>query len=371
MVDNSLLLLIDAIYAAAADPALWPSVAGKIQRAIGGHSVNLVLEDLADARINCVYSNGVSAAEVERYQHDIMAKDELVGLLSIIPEGKAFTSQDFFDVKNLHSLYCYENFYEDLGYTHFNAGLFYRNKQRRGWISVVRSETDALYTADEHLLMQSLLPHLQRAFLINVQLLEARLTSKLALDSLEHIAAATALLTRQGQVVQHNHRAEPYLHRELASAKESTLRLPEAGANSRLHKLVGAVGQDKNSKLSSVVPFAEQGIRKIALCFPWCSTQEQFDWLGKSASCIVFILSPSTSIPPANLLQQTFGVSNAEVKVLQRLINGIPVVEIAKGLFISEATVRFHIRNLLRKTQTQSQAELLSKVFHTVSVMVE
>ncbi|GAA3539008.1 helix-turn-helix transcriptional regulator [Zobellella aerophila] len=371
MADNILLTLIDAIYAAAADPALWPSVASKIQRAIGGHSVNLVLEDLADARINCVYSNGVSAAEVERYQNDIMDKDELVGLLSIMPEGKAFTSQDFFDVKTLHSLYCYENFYEDLGYTHFNAGLFYRNHERRCWISVARSEADALYTADDRLLMQALLPHLKRAFLINVQLLEAQLTSTVALDSLEHIAAATALLTRQGLVVLHNHRAEPYLHQAGLFTKHPSLRLPDAAASRRLHKLIDALGQDKTRIQNGVVPFAEKGVRKTALCFPWCSTREQFDWLGNTACCIVFILSPTASIPPAALLQQVFGVSNAEVKVLQQLMGGLPVIDIAKTLFISEATVRFHIHNLLRKTQCQNQTELLSKVFHTVAIMVE
>jgi DNA-binding CsgD family transcriptional regulator len=268
-------------------------------------------------------------------------------------------------------MYCYEAFYEKVGYTHFNVGLFYRDNGRRAWLSVARSEKDSLYTPEEQMLMQVLTPHLRRAFLINVQLLEAQLTSKIALDSLEHIAAAVLLLAKNGQVVQHNGRAEHYLHVSGGATHQATLRLPDCHANSQLHTLIVAIIQDETREQNGIVPFVDKGVQKTALCFPWRSSDEQHDWLGKAACCIVFILSPTADTPRFDVLQQIFDISSAEVKVLQRLMDGMQVKEIAGCLFVAEATVRFHIRNLLRKTQSRSQAEMVAKVFNTVSVRVE
>ncbi|WP_107852860.1 helix-turn-helix transcriptional regulator [Oceanimonas marisflavi] len=370
MTNNTLLMLIDAIYAAAADPALWPTAAREIQRAIGGHSVNLILEDTVDARLNCIFSNGVTAAEVERYQREIMGRDELTELLNTIPPGRAFTSQAHFDLHDLHALYCYENFYESLGYTHFNAGLFYHDHQRRGWLSVTRSHLDPLFTLNQQMLMQALLPHLNRAFHINIQLLEAQLKSRIAMDSLEYISAAAALLNQQGRVVYHNQKAMPYLCKCGVAAGDVTLRLPDAKANRRLHIQIAAMSGLKGELDGGIETFLEQGINKTALCFPWRGSEQQCDWLGQVAHCIVFIVSPAAGPPRAKLMQQLFAISEAECRVLQQLLNGSRVCDIAKKLCISEATVRFHIRNLLHKTQTQSQTELLSRVFRTISVMV-
>ncbi|ANG63051.1 hypothetical protein A8C75_11585 [Marinobacterium aestuarii] len=219
--------------------------------------------------------------------------------------------------------------------------------------------------------MRTLTPHLQRAFMINVQLLEAQLTSKVALDSLEHIAAATVLLTMSGRVVQHNSRAEQYLHSLGGSTRQAVLRLPDRHANSQMHTLIEAISQDKSRKQSGIVPFIEKGVQKTALCFPWKSNNEQYDWLGCTACSIVFILSPTEDAPRVEVLKQIFCLSNAEVKVLQRLMGRMQVKETAGCLFVTEATVRFHIRNLLRKTKSRNQTEMISRVLNTVSVRVE
>ncbi len=371
MTSDRFSVLVDAIYSAAADPSMWPEVARKIQLAIGGHSFNLVMEDLSDSRVNCIYSNGVTQDQVQHYQQSIMEQDELTRLLEQVPVGSAISSQDFFDLNALHSLYCYEAFYEHIGYTHFNVGLFYRDQARRGWLSVVRSKSDRLFTPDECLLMQRLTPHLQRAFSINVQMLEAQMSSQLALDALEHIAAATMLLARNGRVLQHNSRAETYLHRSGPSAQDIRIRLPDASANQKLHTLILSLDKGRCGELETVMPFIENGVRKTVLCFPWRSSQVQMDWLEQTANCILFILSPTTEVPSTDLLLQTFGLSKAEAKVLQHLMGGQVVSETADVLFVSEAAVRFHIRNLLRKTHTRCQGELLSKVFNTVTIRIE
>lgn len=53
------------------------------------------------------------------------------------------------------------------------------------------------------------------------------------------------------------------------------------------------------------------------------------------------------------------GVTPREREVLAMLVDGIRIAQIAKALFISEATVRNHVKSLFRKLRVHSQAELV------------
>ncbi|WP_027856783.1 helix-turn-helix transcriptional regulator [Marinobacterium jannaschii] len=367
---TELLNLIDGIYAAAADPQLWPKVAGDIQHAIGGHSANLVLEDTRHPHFNYIYSNGVSAEKVAYYEQNLIGQDSLTTIYERIPAGQAVLTQNVWDEQQLHNLSIYENFYEDLGYKYFNCGLFYRDDERRGWISIARSEQDSVFSTEEHQLMQTLVPHLQRAFMINLQMMQAQQVSHIGLDSLEHLSAATLLLSSKGKVVMHNRRAEPYLCYADAKTQSLGIRIPEPQANRKLHRVILGALHSEQPGFAAMVPFSEKGIRKTVLCFPWRASGAQMDWLGQSTDCILFILSPASDLPPAQQLQTTFDLSKAEVRVLHQLMEGHSVRETAELIFVSEATVRFHIRSLLRKTDSRNQAELLSRVLRLTSVAI-
>ncbi len=363
--------LIDAIYSAASDPSLWPAVAQQVQHAIGGHSVNLGIEDTKNPKFNFLYTNGATASQMVSYGESCIGQDQFLCLLDRTSPGEALLTQDILDERQLHSLFPYEDFYEDLGYTYHNAGLFYRDEDHRGWISVIRSLNDSRFTPDELKLMQTLVPHLQRAFMINLQLMKAQRDTQIGLDSLEHLSAAALLLSDKGDVLSHNSKAQKYLCRTSAKIQNYGVRLPEAKANLQLQKLIRAILYGSGIDSSGVVPFYEFGVRKTVLCFPWRTTSQQLDWLGQATGCILFILSPSTSAPPTEQLKQTFNLSKAEVRVLQGLLDGSSVSSLTEQLFVTDATVRYHIRNLLRKTESRNQVELITKVMKLTTVLVE
>ena len=54
-----------------------------------------------------------------------------------------------------------------------------------------------------------------------------------------------------------------------------------------------------------------------------------------------------------------YGLTQRETEVLDCILSGQSIAEISKSLFISQRTVKFHITNLLRKTGTTSQKELI------------
>ena len=55
-----------------------------------------------------------------------------------------------------------------------------------------------------------------------------------------------------------------------------------------------------------------------------------------------------------------YGLSQRESDLMRLILGGHTNKEIAEKLFISENTVKFHVRNLLRKTDCKKRSELLS-----------
>lgn len=72
-------------------------------------------------------------------------------------------------------------------------------------------------------------------------------------------------------------------------------------------------------------------------------------------------MQPVTS-EPDHVLQfaSAYGLSQRESDLLRLILGGNTNKEIAEKLFISENTVKFHVRNLLRKTGCKKRGELLS-----------
>jgi DNA-binding CsgD family transcriptional regulator len=55
------------------------------------------------------------------------------------------------------------------------------------------------------------------------------------------------------------------------------------------------------------------------------------------------------------------GLSSREMEVLDCLAQGMTTVQIAEGLFISENTVKTHVRHILEKLDASNRAEAVSK----------
>lgn len=80
-------------------------------------------------------------------------------------------------------------------------------------------------------------------------------------------------------------------------------------------------------------------------------------------SGIVLVIEPSRGAEIRPVVVAAAGLSARERDVLTELLNGQSTGEIAGRLFISQHTVRDHIKSILAKTDTSSRAELMSLLF--------
>lgn len=97
-------------------------------------------------------------------------------------------------------------------------------------------------------------------------------------------------------------------------------------------------------------------------------------WLTMRADCtltpdgettgIVLIIGPSSPTEILPMVVASYGLTRREQEVLNEMSTGYGTAEIAGRLFISEHTVRDHIKSIFAKTGTGSRGELLSLIFH-------
>ncbi len=62
------------------------------------------------------------------------------------------------------------------------------------------------------------------------------------------------------------------------------------------------------------------------------------------------------------LAEKTWGLSDREIDVVTLLLEGMPDRTIAERLGISEATVKYHLRNMREKSGTESRTDLLARL---------
>jgi DNA-binding CsgD family transcriptional regulator len=69
-------------------------------------------------------------------------------------------------------------------------------------------------------------------------------------------------------------------------------------------------------------------------------------------------------VPPVLIeaLQQRFGLTRGEARVVRRLAEGRSIKRIAEELRVSPETARTHAKRAMQKTNTHRQAELVSLV---------
>lgn len=80
-------------------------------------------------------------------------------------------------------------------------------------------------------------------------------------------------------------------------------------------------------------------------------------------SGIVLIIGPSRPAEILPMVVASYGLTRREQEILGEMSKGQSTAEIAACLFVSEHTVRDHIKSVLAKTSTTSRGELMSLLF--------
>ena len=209
--------------------------------------------------------------------------------------------------------------------------------------------------------IRSLLPHVRQAVRVRQELVasEARAYADVS-ALLEDTPLGAIFLDRRGDIASVNRTA-----RRLLSAKDGiyqwrgTLRATVPREDERLGKLVaGALPRIGHVPSGGYLSIARSvGLPLIAHVHP--VTPGRADFGAERVAALVLIRDPDANRFDPELVSDVLGLTAAETRVAVLLARGRSVREIARELDRTENTVRWTLKNVLSKTNSARQADLV------------
>ena len=367
--------LIGAIYEAALDPSQWQPLLEKFKNIAQMRTANLIFYDRLNRQRNNIITGGYyPPGALDEYIRDfididmryakILCQDTTDGVMNCPRRSPRAIEAD----ETLEP--ALKEYFQNRVDEGYHAGMtLMRSNYTQATFSFVNAPggeplSDAMIT-----LGNRLGPHLCRAMRIHHQLHITRLDNEKLRATLEKTATGLLLLDADGRVMFANQEGARILeqHRALQVGYGGRLQAAIHQDNQMLQQLI----QDTNAARERIISLGESRISiplyHEKLSHPLKITVLPLEDCGlnlmltpEQITSVVFIADPERTwaISP-EYLQQAYGLTLSECEVSQAIANGSQVLEIAAQRGTSKETVRWQIKEILQKTNTHSQVELV------------
>lgn len=374
--------LIERIYAAATDPALWPEVLNDVGRAVSDGTQTLLFvagREQLPGVLRCQRTpDSVLFPFLEYYSSvNILAEP----CDRIFPDGTvrfshvAVSDQDFERSEFYAEFFRRNHLFYSCGIKHStaNGGSEY--------LSMQREKTLDPFTAQEGSILELLMPHIRRALTVQAQLTAQANQIHMAESALSAFGKAVLAVNAAG-------------HLSFATAAAETLFAtadPLYVRNGRLRAKDPRIDEQLQGRIQSVLGFASGFVesRGKALLVPrrpsMLHANEGVATRQRVAENLKLVFLPMRnaglsvhSAPGALItisgdsldeqhntgsreavLRELFSLSPTEARIAGLLAEGSDVTSIATLLKKSETATRFHLKQIFQKTGTGRQTDLL------------
>ena len=108
------------------------------------------------------------------------------------------------------------------------------------------------------------------------------------------------------------------------------------------------------ARRSSLAPASERGRASGSRCTPR---------MLEGTDQLALVIEPAKASEVAPLIVEAYGFTERELEVTRAIARGLGTAEIAAHLFVSQHTVRDHVKSVFEKVGVSSRGELVAKVF--------
>jgi DNA-binding CsgD family transcriptional regulator len=366
--------LIGKIYDTALDENLWATMSPAIAEAFDAPSAALQLRDARTGAVDLLsLTENYDAKSMASYEAYFGERDPwVVGALRV-DMSTAVTTQDLMDPKELLNSEFYHDWCRPLGLFNLVGALLPIDDGQFAALGIIRPVEGKRFEAPDKALLSLFLPHLRRALQIRARLLTPSVERQAARETLDRTATATLVVSRDGQVLLANRKAEQ-LFREADAIRSVGKRLAAVGrrAADRLSGLIrDAADTAAGTGGSSGGTLALERPNRLPLTALVAPFRPARNGLGSALpAAILFVRDPEMLTAAAMALQGLFGLTPAEAVVASALAEGKSVGEIGAALGVSLNTARTHVKNILAKTGTSRQSQLVALLLRTAAVLV-
>lgn len=350
---------VGLIYDAAADPTVWPAALQRIGDLLGGFGTSLIIRDMRTFDGHAISTHAPeTASDFWRWRDQNPFAARAARPRTRLVEA----DQHFLPRMELERTAYYNEYWRRHDMNTAIMGWLHRHGTVQQYVTTARPVAAGLFERRDVELLELLVPHLQRAVLLQQRLQHGTLTEPAATDILDAIGHAIILLDAAGMPVHVNRAGERLLsRRDGLSIERGRLCAATPSLTAGLDRLLssairGAAGLRQGGSMLLPRPSGKPALVLVAV-----PLRNELEWLRPrhAAVCLSVVdLDQRPSLSDASL-GALFGLTPAEAAVARLLLRGVEAREIAAQLSIGYATARTHLARIMEKTATHRQAELV------------
>jgi len=348
--------LIGELYEAALDPILWRGLAPRLASAFQASSAVLKLQGAGGSELIDTTGNfddqPIDCAFAEYWHRN----DLWVERSAAHGFGRVVVGHELTPFVELEETGYYRDWLRPLSIRDMVGGVIHGG-DGVGVIGIHRAQGEAAFGEAERAAMETLLPHLERAFRIRTRLRAAG--SAFDLAALERSGMGILVVEESRRVSFLNAAAERMLSAEGLAVRAGRLAAANRGVQTQLDlALAMALANGRGRADRPPAPLALPRRDGPPLIFSAAPLPEQV--VGRGIAILVLLREVRPERPSLALLRGAFDLTRTEAAVAAALCAGLNLDHIADELNVGIATVRSHLKSVLMKTQTRRQAELVA-----------
>lgn len=384
---SQLLSLIELIYQGATDISRWPAIVEGISQWMGASTCGLLTPWHTPDNGGLLITHGLSQQSNELWAtkyclHDIWAQQAIEK--NVLTTGNVVRDQELVPEQEFLDSIWYKEFLSKLGLGRLISGIIF-SPQDADTLPVVCScmrPFEHPFSADDAQKMRVLLPHLSRSVGVMFRLREAEFTQASTLSALDRITQGVLLFDRNGCLTFLNATAK-----RLIKLKDGlSLRSRNGNGNGNPSELVAstekisgqlaeaikeAISPDILSTRhfsSAVVIPRPSGNSPFVINFSSLSNTNVLGLANSHPRAIAFIHNCAAAVRlNGSLLKDAYGLTEAEIRTAELLVNGCSIEEAAQELEVSVNTVKTQLRQLHDKTRINNRAKLVKLLLSMTS----
>jgi DNA-binding CsgD family transcriptional regulator len=340
---DDVLALVPLIYQAAVDPDQWQPFLEAVNTRYDGAGSVLHLQCLPGPQSGQVMAAvGVDTRDQQRYETYFAARNIwTIRGRDQLRQGAVLTGEDVCPNSELEGSEYYNDYLKGLGFYHALASVPAADTHTTLIVTTFRSRHRGSFAADDLRLQRTLTPQV-----------------------LEHLSVGVALLDTRRRPLFANQAAK-----EIVAARDGFDLSPDGPTCSSPTDAV-ELRRVLQSALSACISTRSSGGGALRLQRP--SGRRPYEVLvsplsGTSSSApgtpalILFIADPSAESPAdQTLLRQLHDLTASEARMAAALLQGQSLGEAADRLDVTRHTARWTVKQLLEKTETRSQGQLIA-----------
>jgi DNA-binding CsgD family transcriptional regulator/PAS domain-containing protein len=360
--NETLLSLIDELYAGAFDHTRLSTSLGRIAGLAGGSGgVMYLMNEIEHRLVYGILSNfdvdarsqvdGAHAEQVGHY-HRQMAVGSVTHTHSVWP------------IDEMKRSWFYQEVLKKQDIMYGGGCLLLRTPTLHGMIMLNRSERVGPFSEHSLDLLRVLVPHLSRVMQITLEMNAIARERETFAAMLDVISTGVVLVDGSGKLLHMNRTAESIVSGDDGLAVKQGRLVPCVHDDDRtLVRLIGQVSSVDGQSFErggACTINRPSGLPPYLVIVTPCSDLQARAFAPLLPACTILIRDPARrERSAAGELKQLFGLTHQESKVAIAIAEGRGIGHVADGMGLSELTVRNHLQRVFAKTNTSRQAELV------------